>query len=111
MRALGNLARFVRHTSSSCVHDKPVANTGFSSTCNNVTMLPTTSNVKAFDGGAINSSYPASLKDLDWLERMVQAFISCVTTGNVKVLSCIVVFLENVKFNLVQALNLFLMLI
>ncbi|XWS61469.1 hypothetical protein CRYUN_Cryun07bG0128200 [Craigia yunnanensis] len=85
VRALGNLARFVRYTSLSCVHNKPVANTGFSSTCNNVTMFPARSNLEAFDGGAINSSYPASLKDLDWLERMVQAFISCVTTGNVKV--------------------------
>ncbi|XVF10239.1 hypothetical protein REPUB_Repub07fG0165800 [Reevesia pubescens] len=84
VRALGNLARFVRYTSSSCVHNKPVANTGFSSTCNNV-MLPARGDLNAFDGGAINSSYPASLKDLHWLERMVQAFISCVTTGNVKV--------------------------
>ncbi|OMO95180.1 Armadillo-like helical [Corchorus capsularis] len=52
VRALGNLARFVCYTSSSCVNNKPVQNTGFS---------------------------------LHWLERMVQAFISCVTTGNVKV--------------------------
>ncbi|XWS38093.1 hypothetical protein CRYUN_Cryun19dG0101100 [Craigia yunnanensis] len=85
VRALGNLARFVRYTSSSCVHNKPVANTEFSAICNNVTLLPTRSDLNAFDGGAINSSYPASLKDLHWLERMVQAFISCVTTGNVKV--------------------------
>ena len=81
------------------MHNKPVANTEFSSTSR--------SDLNAFDGGAINSSYPASLKDLHWLERMVQAFISCVTTGNVKVLSCIVGFLENIKFNLVQAYNLF----
>ncbi|XVF12805.1 hypothetical protein REPUB_Repub08aG0151600 [Reevesia pubescens] len=85
VRALGNLARFFRYTSSSCVHGKPVENKGFASTCNNVTMLPARSDLKAFDGGAINSSYPASLKVLHWLERMVQAFISCVTTGNVKV--------------------------
>ncbi|XWS38094.1 hypothetical protein CRYUN_Cryun19dG0101100 [Craigia yunnanensis] len=107
VRALGNLARFVRYTSSSCVHNKPVANTEFSAICNNVTLLPTRSDLNAFDGGAINSSYPASLKDLHWLERMVQAFISCVTTGNVKVLSCIVGFLENIKFNLVQAYKFF----
>ncbi|XVE64543.1 hypothetical protein DITRI_Ditri07aG0108700 [Diplodiscus trichospermus] len=85
VRALGNLARFVRYTSSSCVHNKPVANTEFSSACNSATMLPARSDLHTFDGGAINSSYPASLKDLNWLERMVQAFISCVTTGNVKV--------------------------
>ncbi|TYI69107.1 hypothetical protein E1A91_D08G131800v1 [Gossypium mustelinum] len=50
-----------------------------------VTMLPARNDLNAFDGGVITSSYPASLKDLHWLERMVQAFISCVTTGNVKV--------------------------
>ncbi|XVF53243.1 hypothetical protein PTKIN_Ptkin05aG0084100 [Pterospermum kingtungense] len=85
VRALGNLARFVRHTSSSCVHNKPVVNAEFSSTCNNVTMFPARNDLNVVDGGVINSSYPAPLKDLHWLERMVQAFISCVTTGNVKV--------------------------
>ncbi|KHG12292.1 HEAT repeat-containing 6 [Gossypium arboreum] len=84
VRALGNLSRFVRYTSS-CLDKKPVAKLGFSSTCNQVTMLPARNDLNAFDGGVIPSSYPASLKDLHWLERMVQAFISCVTTGNVKV--------------------------
>lgn len=70
-----------------------MAKLGFLSTCNHVTTLPARNDPNAFDGGGITSSYPASLKDLHWLERMVQAFISCVTTGNVKVLSCIVVFL------------------
>ncbi|PPR83440.1 hypothetical protein GOBAR_AA37273 [Gossypium barbadense] len=84
VRALGNLSRFVRYTSS-CLDKKPVAKIGFSSTCNQVTMLPARNDLNAFDGGVIPSSYPASLKDLHWLERMVQAFISCVTTGNVKV--------------------------
>ncbi|KAL4324142.1 hypothetical protein GQ457_11G032090 [Hibiscus cannabinus] len=83
VRALGNLARFVR-SSSSCVDKKTVANTGFPS-CDYATMFPATSELNAFDGGGITSSSPASLKDLHWLERMVQAFISCVTTGNVKV--------------------------
>ncbi|XP_050377176.1 uncharacterized protein LOC126794486 [Argentina anserina] len=31
------------------------------------------------------SYHPAALRDSRWLERVVQAFISCVTTGNVKV--------------------------
>ncbi|XP_012474733.1 uncharacterized protein LOC105791273 isoform X2 [Gossypium raimondii] len=84
VRALGNLSRFVRYTSS-YFDKKPVAKLGFSSTCNQVTMLPARNDLNAFDGGVITSSYPASLKDLHWLERMVQAFISCVTTGNVKV--------------------------
>ncbi|XP_038993536.1 HEAT repeat-containing protein 6-like isoform X2 [Hibiscus syriacus] len=68
VRALGNLARFFRYSSSPCVDKKPAR-----------------SEPNAFDGGGITSSCPASLKDLHWLERMVQAFISCVTTGNVKV--------------------------
>ncbi|KAH1107431.1 hypothetical protein J1N35_011199 [Gossypium stocksii] len=84
VRALGNLSRFVRYTSS-CLDKKPVAKLGFLSTCNQVTMLPARNDLNACDGGLITSSYPASLKDLHWLERMVQAFISCVTTGNVKV--------------------------
>ncbi|KAK8583569.1 hypothetical protein V6N12_067835 [Hibiscus sabdariffa] len=83
VRALGNLARFVR-SSSSCVDKKTVAKTGFPSS-DYATMFPAASELKAFDGGGITSSSPASLKDLHWLERMVQAFISCVTTGNVKV--------------------------
>ncbi|KAH9718801.1 DUF4042 domain-containing protein [Citrus sinensis] len=32
-----------------------------------------------------SSSHPASLGDSRWLERIVQALVSCVTTGNVKV--------------------------
>ncbi|PRQ16798.1 hypothetical protein RchiOBHm_Chr7g0188131 [Rosa chinensis] len=31
------------------------------------------------------SYHPASLRDSRWLDRVIQAFISCVTTGNVKV--------------------------
>ncbi|XP_039045292.1 HEAT repeat-containing protein 6 isoform X2 [Hibiscus syriacus] len=84
VRALGNLARFVRYSSSPCVDKKPVSSTGYPS-CDHVAMFPARSELNAFDGGGITSSCPASLKDFHWLERMVQAFISCVTTGNVKV--------------------------
>ncbi|XP_008813546.2 HEAT repeat-containing protein 6 isoform X2 [Phoenix dactylifera] len=55
VRALGNLARFIRFTHHSITNDRP------------------------------SVSYSALSGDSQWLERMVQAFVSCVTTGNVKV--------------------------
>ena len=44
------------------------------------------------------SYHPASLRDSRWLERVVQAFISCVTTGNVKVsiITVISLFVKNI---------------
>ncbi|XP_044485404.1 HEAT repeat-containing protein 6 isoform X2 [Mangifera indica] len=72
VRALGNLARFVKYKSSSCVH--------------------------------ANSSHPACLGDSLWLERMVQAFLSCVTTGNVKVQWNVCHALSNLFLN--ETLNL-----
>lgn len=44
------------------------------------------------------SYHPASLRDSRWLERVVQAFISCVTTGNVKV-SIITILSSKIIFN------------
>ncbi|XP_064972481.1 uncharacterized protein LOC135616794 isoform X3 [Musa acuminata AAA Group] len=55
VRALGNLSRFIRLTNHSAES------------------LPSSGSKSAFHGNA------------HWLERMVQAFVSCVTTGNVKV--------------------------
>ncbi|URE15193.1 HEAT repeat containing 6 [Musa troglodytarum] len=55
VRALGNLSRFMRLTNHSAES------------------LPSSGSKSAFHGNA------------HWLERMVQAFVSCVTTGNVKV--------------------------
>ncbi|XP_020114752.1 HEAT repeat-containing protein 6 isoform X1 [Ananas comosus] len=55
VRALGNLSRFIKFDDHS-----------------SVTHLP-------------SGSVSASHGDSHWLERMVQAFVSCVTTGNVKV--------------------------
>lgn len=53
---------------------------------NNSNEVFTSSNdMKGSHGNASSSFHPASIEDSRWLERMVQAFISCVTTGNVKV--------------------------
>lgn len=48
-------------------------------------MIPASSDNTGSLGCVANSSHPACLGDSLWLERMVQAFLSCVTTGNVKV--------------------------
>ncbi|KAJ4711744.1 HEAT repeat-containing protein 6 [Melia azedarach] len=48
--------------------------------------------------------HPASLGDSSWLERMVQAFLSCVTTGNVKVQWNVCHALSNLFLN--ETLNL-----
>lgn len=55
VRALGNLSRFIRFTHHSSTNNRP------------------------------SMSYSTLSGDSQWLERMVQAFVSCVTTGNVKV--------------------------
>ncbi|XP_068634816.1 uncharacterized protein [Aristolochia californica] len=61
VRALGNLARFVNFTRQPSVpHDLVEWNPNNGTIC-------------------------TASGDFDWLERMVQAFVSCVTTGNVKV--------------------------
>lgn len=79
VRALGNLSRFVKYTNSSGVHDKPVGYLDSSS--NKIEMLSESSGLQH----ASNYRYPTSLGDSHLLEKMVQAFLSCVTTGNVKV--------------------------
>lgn len=79
VRALGNLSRFVKCTNSSGVHDKPVGYLDSSS--DKIEMLSERSSLQH----ASNYRYPTSLGDSHLLEKMVQAFLSCVTTGNVKV--------------------------
>ncbi|CAN0840735.1 HEAT repeat-containing protein 6 [Linum grandiflorum] len=74
VRALGNLSRFVRCIDTSGGDDKHVkhSNLGFEG--------------KGLVGhGRGSSGYYASLGDPFLLQKMVQAFLSCVTTGNVKV--------------------------
>uniref|UniRef100_A0A6M2EBA4 DUF4042 domain-containing protein n=1 Tax=Populus davidiana TaxID=266767 RepID=A0A6M2EBA4_9ROSI len=79
VRALGNLSRFVKYTNSSGVHDKPVGYLDSSS--NKIEMISDSSSLQHTS----NYRYPTSLGDSHLLEKMVQAFLSCVTTGNVKV--------------------------
>lgn len=52
---------------------------------NYVEVIPASSDKTGSHGCVANSSHPACLGDSRCLERMVQAFLSCVTTGNVKV--------------------------
>lgn len=47
--------------------------------------LPSSNYRAGSQQGVSISRHPASLGDSCWLEKVVQAFMSCVTTGNVKV--------------------------
>ncbi|OVA09399.1 HEAT [Macleaya cordata] len=87
VRALGNLSRFVRFTSLSTVQNGPVGLVDPSLTNYRIDVCPSKSDSNAFHSSKTskNVSEAASLGDSDWLGRMVQAFVSCVTTGNVKV--------------------------
>ena len=83
VRALGNLSRFVKYTFLSGACDKPMDYTGLSPKTSGNEVFPSSSYMKG--SHTSNSLHPASMGDPCQLERMVQAFISCVTTGNVKV--------------------------
>ncbi|GLT64682.1 hypothetical protein SLA2020_371600 [Shorea laevis] len=87
VRALGNLSRFVKFTGSPTygLLSKPAESTGLSSTINNVRTQPANSRLKDCHPHVAKSFDPVTLGDSHLLERMVQAFLSCVTTGNVKV--------------------------
>ncbi|KAL6571731.1 hypothetical protein OROHE_003374 [Orobanche hederae] len=75
VRALGNLSRCIKFTSQALVLDDPVDYIHVK-----VAKRPE-GDVKERSG----SFSSASSGSFDWLEQMVQAFLSCVTTGNVKV--------------------------
>ncbi|KAL6349295.1 hypothetical protein AAG906_033951 [Vitis piasezkii] len=85
VRALGNLSRFLQYRSPTGIHDKPVNCAGLSTPINSVEVLSSSTNKKNGHRFVSNSNQPLPLGDSSWLERMVQAFLSCVTTGNVKV--------------------------
>ena len=72
VRALGNLTRFIKCTTQT---DKT----------NGPEEVPSTSNWIGSKSCASNPCHRSSLADSRWLERTVQALVSCVTTGNVKV--------------------------
>ncbi|CAK9259601.1 unnamed protein product [Sphagnum jensenii] len=70
VRALGNLARFANFLAETCdANCKP-------NTCGGVI-------VKSYEKPShlVNAQVPTS----QWLDKMVQTFVSCITTGNVKV--------------------------
>ncbi|XP_011074984.1 HEAT repeat-containing protein 6 isoform X2 [Sesamum indicum] len=75
VRALGNLSRFIKFTSQPLVHGDPMDGMHY----NGVESSKDYMNERA------DSLPSASLGTFDWLEQMVQTFLSCVTTGNVKV--------------------------
>ncbi|KAF8379868.1 hypothetical protein HHK36_027333 [Tetracentron sinense] len=82
VRALGNLSRFVRF-----ININQVDSAGLSLTTNSIYVLPSSNESKASHSpkASTNVFEPASFRDSHWLDKMVQAFLSCVATGNVKV--------------------------
>ncbi|THG16206.1 hypothetical protein TEA_002768 [Camellia sinensis var. sinensis] len=86
VRALGNLSRFVQFTSQPGISNEHVDVMGLSLISDSAEELPGRSdlNDKQKEKLALNSFQPASLEDSQWLGKMVQAFLSCVATGNVK---------------------------
>ncbi|GFS44555.1 ARM repeat superfamily protein [Actinidia rufa] len=86
VRALGNLSRFVQFRSQSSVLYERADGIGLSLTFNGAEKLLARDLEDSHkDQSALNSFQAACLEDSRWLGRMVQAFLSCVATGNVKV--------------------------
>ncbi|XP_057510262.1 uncharacterized protein LOC130792729 isoform X1 [Actinidia eriantha] len=86
VRALGNLSRFVQFRSQSSVLYEQADGIGLSLTLNGAEKLLARDLEDSHkDQSALNSFQAAFLEDSRWLGRMVQAFLSCVATGNVKV--------------------------
>lgn len=93
VRALGNLSRFIQFTGPLCMHCEPM-----DSLCSK----PASNGVKLpmdYLEDRCDSFHPASSENCEWLEKMVQAFLSCVTTGNVKVQWNVCHALSNLFFN------------
>ncbi|KAI3460726.1 hypothetical protein Pfo_017389 [Paulownia fortunei] len=92
VRALGNLSRSIQFTSQPPVRD-PVDCIHFKIEYNGA-------KGSKGDMKERSDSFPsASSGSFDWLEPMVQAFLSCVTTGNVKVQWNVCHALSNLFFN------------
>ncbi|CAN4112972.1 unnamed protein product [Withania somnifera] len=80
VRALGNLSRVVRFSSQSFSYDRQADPVIASSRGTLSKGSPICEDLRES-----RSPRNAPLENFKWLEKMVQAFISCVTTGNVKV--------------------------
>lgn len=79
VRALGNLARFVQFTNQLTARREPID-------CMASTLIDDGQNLSKDDLNERSDSFrSASSGNFHWLGKMVQAFLSCVTTGNVKV--------------------------
>ncbi|KAK6115494.1 hypothetical protein DH2020_007763 [Rehmannia glutinosa] len=89
VRALGNLSRCIQFTSQSPVLDDPLDHIH----------LKIAKEPKGDVKERPDSFLSASSGSFDWLEQMVQAFLSCVTTGNVKVQWNVCHALSNLFFN------------
>ncbi|XP_057969644.1 uncharacterized protein LOC131158794 isoform X2 [Malania oleifera] len=85
VRALGNLSRFVQYQGISGAYERPNNCMSLALKPNGSEMLPLSSELKVTHNFLSSSHHPACGGDSDLLDRMVQAFLSCVTTGNVKV--------------------------
>lgn len=87
VRALGNLSRFVQFSKQSSVDDEPVDGVSLSQIISGAEKLPARSDlgIRQKQQSVLSSFQRAFLDDSLWLGRMVQAFLSCVATGNVKV--------------------------
>ncbi|CAI9093329.1 OLC1v1028804C1 [Oldenlandia corymbosa var. corymbosa] len=81
VRALGNLSRFVPFSGPAGGCDETVNSS--SSPLNNAN-IKSSSKPQDISGNS-KSLHSATPKVLDWLGKTVQAFVSCITTGNVKV--------------------------
>lgn len=79
VRALGNLSRFVPLTSNSSAYYRP-------NKCTGHLMHSSVQSFQISDDPRNNpNSNKKLLEESHWLEKMVQTFLSCVSTGNVKV--------------------------
>ncbi|XP_073159356.1 uncharacterized protein [Henckelia pumila] len=93
VRALGNLARFIQFTGPHCMHCEPM-----DSLCSKLA----SNGIKPpgdYLEDRCDSFHPAASENCEWLEKMVHAFLSCVTTGNVKVQWNVCHALSNLFFN------------
>ncbi|KAF3633603.1 putative histone-lysine N-methyltransferase ASHH1-like isoform 1 [Capsicum annuum] len=94
VRALGNLSRVVRFSSQSFAYDRQADSMVVSSG-----RKPTKGLSICEDLEESRSPCNTPLENSKWLEKMVQAFISCVTTGNVKVQQNVFYSLSNLFSN------------
>ncbi|KAJ8768399.1 hypothetical protein K2173_021552 [Erythroxylum novogranatense] len=97
VRALGNLSRIFDFNSSSGMHDQPAGYLGLS--VNKFKMLPASSNLQCGQGYSTKSYPQNSAQGPDLIEGIIQAFLSCVTTGNVKVQWNVCYALSNLFLN------------